>query len=78
MAGWAAWSRAAARQRRRLLEELGARQEREEAIRAALAEDFAALKRLELALQAQRHGEAREASRKAERAAEDMELRRLR
>ncbi|HWL84056.1 MAG TPA: hypothetical protein VNR89_24120 [Roseomonas sp.] len=78
MARWGEWSRAAARQRRRLLEGLGARQEREEAIRAALAEDFAALKRLELALQAQQRNAARERERKAEKAAEDTELRRLR
>ncbi|MDJ0390368.1 hypothetical protein QMO56_19835 [Roseomonas sp. E05] len=78
MAGWADWSRAAARQRRRLLEELGVRQEREEAIRAALAEDFAALKRLELAQQAQQRNAAQAATRKAEKAAEDQELRRIR
>lgn len=78
MACWAAWSRAAVRQRRHLLEELGARQAREETVRAALAEDFAALKRLELSLQAQQRTTARAAARKAEKAAEDRELRRSR
>lgn len=78
MARWVAWSRAATRQRRGLLDELGARQEREEAIRAALAEDFAALKRLELALATQQQNAARAAARKAEKATEETELRRFR
>jgi len=78
LARWSDWSRAAGRQRQRLMGELGILAEREEAIRAALAEDFATVKRLELALEAQQRNAARQAARKAEKMAEDVELRRVR
>lgn len=78
LARWSTWSRAASRQRQRLMGELGVLGEREEAIRAALAEDFATVKRLELALEAQQRSAARQAARKAEKMAEDVELRRAR
>ncbi|MFZ6765339.1 hypothetical protein [Pseudoroseomonas sp. WGS1072] len=68
---WAAWSRAAARRRGRLLEGLALLRAQEAAAREALRAEFAEVKRLELALQARRQAALRQAARKAELRAED-------
>jgi hypothetical protein len=78
MALWSDWSRVAAGQRRRLALAAELLRAQEDRLRAALREDFAETKRLEIALEAAGRAAARQAARRAERAAEDAELRRPR
>jgi len=78
MAWWPAWSRAAAGRRRRLAAHLSTLAVEEDGIRAALAEDFAEMKRLEIAWEARQRAAAQAAARKAERAAEEAALLRAR
>jgi hypothetical protein len=78
MARWSVWSRRAQREAWQLAQAEAVLAEREEGIRAALAEDFAEAKRLELAWAARQREAARHAARKAEKQAEEIELRRVR
>nr|WP_242662625.1 hypothetical protein [Pseudoroseomonas deserti] len=74
MALWSVWLRAAERQRRRLEFELRRRAMVEESLREQLRDNFAQLKRLELALEQHQQKERLAAARKAEQRAEEMEL----
>ena len=74
----AAWVRRAGRQRGRLLAGLHQAEQAEEAERDALREDFAHLKRLEIALGQKEEAARRAALRRAEQQAEEAELRRRR
>lgn len=76
MALWSAWFRRAGRQRGRLLAGLHQAAQAEEAERDALREDFAHLKRLEIALDQKQEAARRAALRRAEQQAEEAELRR--
>lgn len=78
MAMWSDWSRVAAGRQRHLRQALTALQAQEEQIRDCLREDFAEIKRLEIARDAAAKAARREAGRRAERTAEDAELRRRR
>ena len=72
LAAWAAWMRVAGRRRQELDVALRQAAEREEGLRAALREDFAEARRLEIALETRQAAAARDAARKAERMAEEM------
>ncbi|WP_235035599.1 hypothetical protein [Roseomonas sp. 18066] len=74
MALWSVWLRAAERRRRGLEAELRRRAAAEELLRDSLREDFAHLKRLELALAQHHQREKLAAARKAEQRAEELEL----
>lgn len=76
MARWSDWSRVAAGRQRQLQRAVATLQAQEEQIRDALREDFAEIKRLEIARDAAAEAARRHAARRAERAAEDAELRR--
>ncbi|WP_199707449.1 hypothetical protein [Teichococcus wenyumeiae] len=76
MALWADWSRVAAGRQRQLQQALSMLQAQEAQIREALREDFAEIKRLEIARDTAASAARRQAARRAERAAEDAELRR--
>lgn len=76
MASWSEWSRVAARRQRQLQQAMAVLQAQEEQIRDALREDFAEIKRLEIARDTAAEAVRRQAARHAERAAEDAELRR--
>ncbi|MFC3126142.1 hypothetical protein ACFOD4_13825 [Pseudoroseomonas globiformis] len=78
MAAWVHWSRRSARETRQLDHAYAVLAAREAEIRAALTEDFAETKRLEIALEARRREAAKHAARKTEKLAEDVELRRPR
>ncbi|WP_419900178.1 hypothetical protein [Roseomonas sp. USHLN139] len=73
MALWSVWLRAAERQRRRLTLELRRRAMAEEALREELRDNFAHLKRLELALEQHQRADKLAAARKAEQRAEELE-----
>jgi hypothetical protein len=78
MAFWAVWCGRAAREARQLTQAQAVLAAREAQIRTALAEDFAEAKRLELAWDARQREAVRHAQRKAEKQAEEIELRRVR
>lgn len=78
MASWAAWNSAARRQEARLDRSMAERLAAEEAIREALREDFATIKRLEITLEQKQRAALRMAARKAEQRLEDTELQRRR
>jgi hypothetical protein len=74
MAQWSQWIRAAGRRRHRLQAASLSLAAAEERIRAALREDFAEIKRLEIAQGTRQQAAARAAAQKAEKAAEDREM----
>ncbi|EFH13721.1 hypothetical protein [Teichococcus cervicalis] len=76
MALWSAWISRAGRQRGQLLALLRQAEQVEEAEREALREDFAQLKRLEIALRQKQEAARHAALRRAEQQAEEAELRR--
>ncbi|WBV45529.1 hypothetical protein [Pseudoroseomonas cervicalis] len=76
MALWSAWIARAARQRGQLLAGLRRAAQAEAAERDGLREDFAQLKRLEIALRQKQDAARRAGARRAERLAEEAELRR--
>jgi hypothetical protein len=78
MASWSDWSRVAAGQRRRLLRTVAALRQQEDTLRHALRDDFAGIKRLEIARDTAAEAARRQQARRAERMAEDAELRRPR
>jgi hypothetical protein len=78
MALWSGWSRVAATRRRQLAQTAALLQAQEEELRDLLREDFAEIKRLEIARDGAAALARRQAARHAERAAEDAELRRPR
>jgi TolA-binding protein len=76
MALWSDWSRLAAGRQRQLRHALTTLRVQEEQIRDALREDFAEIKRLEIARDTAAEAARRQAARRAERMTEDAELRR--
>jgi Ni/Co efflux regulator RcnB len=75
---WSDWSRVAAGDSQRLALATDMLLRQEEALRALLRDDFADIKRLEIALAAFEQSARRQALRKTEQAAEEAELRRPR
>lgn len=78
MARWSSWIGAARRQAGMLDRVVAERQMAEDALRDALREDFATIKRLEITLEQKLQMAARQAARKAEQRLEDAELQRRR
>lgn len=78
MARWSAWIGAARRKARELERVAADSLAAEEAIRDALREDFATIKRLEISLEQKRQAAARALARQAELRLEDAELQRRR
>jgi tRNA1(Val) A37 N6-methylase TrmN6 len=78
MALWSDWARVSLRQRGQLAMVVGMLQKQEAELREALRDNFAEIKRLEIALETAEAAANRKAQRKAEQAAEDAELRRPR
>lgn len=78
MAIWSKWSHVAAGRGRQLLQAVTRLRRQEEELRDALRDDFTEIKRLEIARDAAAEEVRRQATRRAERAAEDVELRRPR
>jgi hypothetical protein len=76
MAMWSNWSRIAAGRQRQLRQAVVTLRAQEDQLRDALREDFAEIKRLEIARDTAAEADRRHAARRAERAAEDAELRR--
>jgi hypothetical protein len=78
MALWTQWAQVNTRQRHQLAWAVGQLQRQEAAARDALRDNFAEIKRLEIALDAAEATARRDAQRKKEQEAEDAELRRPR
>jgi hypothetical protein len=78
MALWTQWAQVHTRQRRQLAWAVGQLQKQEAAARDALRDNFAEIKRLEIALETAEKAAMRKAQRKKEQEAEDAELRRPR
>jgi len=78
MALWTTWAHIHTRQRRQLAWAVGQLQQQEAVARDALRENFAEIKRLEIALEAAEATAKRKVQRKKEQEAEDTELRRPR
>ncbi|WP_237182525.1 hypothetical protein [Roseomonas marmotae] len=78
MALWSAWSPMASGRRRQMLHAASLLRTQEDTLRAALREDFAEIKRLELARDAAALATRRQAARRAEVAAEEEESQRHR
>lgn len=76
MALWTEWSRIHTRQKQQLELAINLLQRQEDKLRDSLRENFAEIKRLEIALETAERAALKIAHRKAEQMAEDAELRR--